>query len=221
MMRKKVLREGTPEGKKALESGKSKAKTLAKKIRAREKQSKNGESVDDLGYPVPEAALAYWNRKPEARNVLNQIGAARGQVRKLLPDDPMWSAVNLNGVLADLSAAYNRFTAAVPAYVCPYCKGNNTDSTWEIARAPGVNPKASCPPRGALLVRPAIESGSIPGRRNFGHKKGVLVLIRASCRTGILRRLLQRSEPKAQLPLVVEAFEAVYQHATQTEGVTT
>jgi hypothetical protein len=86
---KKVLREGTKEEKKALETGKAKAKPLAKKIRARAKQSSNGESVDDMGYPVPQAALTYWNRKSEARNVLNQIGAARGQVRKLLPDDPM------------------------------------------------------------------------------------------------------------------------------------
>jgi hypothetical protein len=124
---KKVLREGTPEEKKALETSKSKAKTLAKKIRAREKQSKNGESVDDMGYPVPQAALPYWNRKPEARNVLNQIVPARGQVRKLLPDDPMWSAVNLNGVLGDLSAAYNRFAAAIPVYVCPYCEGKKVD----------------------------------------------------------------------------------------------
>jgi hypothetical protein len=125
-----------------------KAKIEGKKKSAPPKSDK-GELVDDMGYPVPKAALPYWNRKPEARNVLNQIGAARGQVRKLLPDDPMWSAVNLNGVLSDLSGAYNRFTAAVPSYVCPYCKGNNTDSTWEIARAPGVNRKASCP-RGGL-----------------------------------------------------------------------
>jgi hypothetical protein len=127
----------------------AKAKIKGKKKAAPPKQSENGEPVDDMGYPVPKTALPYWNRKAEARNVLNQIGAARGQVRKLLPDDPMWSAVNLNGVFADLSAAYNRFTAAVPSYVCPYCKGNNTDSTWEIARAPGVNRKASCP-RGGL-----------------------------------------------------------------------
>ena len=120
---KKVLRKGTDEEKTALESGKSKAKTLAKKIRAREKQSSNGESVDDMGYPVPEAALAYWNRKPEARNVLNQIGAARCQVRKLVPDDPMWSAVNLNGVLADLSAAYNPFYGGYSGARMPVCKG--------------------------------------------------------------------------------------------------
>lgn len=86
------------------------------------------ESEDDSGFAIPEPALVYWNRKPEARNVLNQISAARGQVKKLLPDDPMWSAVNLNGVIADLNSAFNRFSAAVPAHVCPYCKGVKPDN---------------------------------------------------------------------------------------------
>lgn len=66
----------------------AKAKIKGKKKAAPPKQSENGEPVDDMGYPVPKTALPYWNRKAEARNVLNQIGAARGQVRKLLPDDP-------------------------------------------------------------------------------------------------------------------------------------
>jgi len=48
-------------------------------------------------------------------------------VRQLTPDDPMWCEVNLNGVLADLSNAINRFAAAVPAYVCVYCQGRNPD----------------------------------------------------------------------------------------------
>ncbi len=125
---KKVLRDGTKEEKRSLESGTAKAKPLASKIRDREKLGANGQVVDDMGYPVPEPARVYWNRKPEAKNVLAQIGAVRGQVKKLLTDDPMWSAVNLNGVLADLSSAYNRFTAAIPAYVCPYCKGVKIDN---------------------------------------------------------------------------------------------
>jgi hypothetical protein len=196
---KKVLRGGTNEEKKALESGEAKAKPLAEKIRQREKQSKSGEFVDDMGYPIPPNAAPYWHRKYEAKNVLNQIGAARGQVRKLLPDDPMWSAENLNGVLADLSAAYNRFTAAVPSYVCPYCKGNNTDSTWEIARAPGVNRKASCPGGEALPVPTGDRERKHPGAQNFVHKKGVLVLIRGSCRTAILRGLLHRQSTRSTL----------------------
>jgi hypothetical protein len=45
---KKVLREGTDEEKKALETGKAKAKPLAEKIRRREKQSEDGEPVRGL-----------------------------------------------------------------------------------------------------------------------------------------------------------------------------
>lgn len=85
-------------------------------------------ATDDNGSIIPPAALPYWNRKPEAKNVLNQISACRGQVKKLEPSDPMWSSVNLNGVLADLNSAYNRFAAAIPAYVCPYCKGVKVDN---------------------------------------------------------------------------------------------
>jgi hypothetical protein len=85
-------------------------------------------ATDDNGSVIPPAALPYWNRKPEAKNVLNQISACRGQVKKLEPSDPMWSSVNLNGVLADLNSAYNRFAAAIPAYVCPYCKGVKVDN---------------------------------------------------------------------------------------------
>ena len=124
---KKVLRDGTKEEKKSLESGTAKAKPLASKIRDREKLEANGQVVDDMGYLVPKTALAYWNRKPEAKNVLGQISAARGQVKKLLEDDPMWAGVSLNGVIADLSSAFNRFAAAVPAYVCPYCDGVKPD----------------------------------------------------------------------------------------------
>lgn len=88
----------------------------------------NGEAIDDMGIPVPKQALAYWDRKGEAKMVLGQISAARSQVKKLMPDDPMWSAVNLNGVLGELSSAYNRFSAAIPAYVCPYCEGKKPDN---------------------------------------------------------------------------------------------
>jgi len=120
---KTVLRHGTNNEIKALETGEAKAKPLAKIIRDRGKEMAGGIPVDDAGTAIPKSALEYWNRKPEANNVLNQIRAAKGQVKKLLADDPMWAEVNLNGVLADLGSAANRFAAAVPAYVCPYCKG--------------------------------------------------------------------------------------------------
>ncbi len=86
------------------------------------------EVVDTNGVSIPLAARPYWDRKTEAKQVLAQISAARGKVKKLMPDDPMWSGVNLNGVIADLNSAYNRFAASVPAHVCPLCKGEKPDA---------------------------------------------------------------------------------------------
>lgn len=91
------------------------------------KKIEKAQVVDTNGDTVPEPAISYWNRKKEAKSVLNQISACRGQVKNLDQNDPMWSNVNLNGVIGDLSNAYNRFAAAVPAYVCPYCKGVKVD----------------------------------------------------------------------------------------------
>jgi hypothetical protein len=144
---KKVLRKGTNNEIKALETGKAKAKPLAAAIRKRETDATgSSDLLDENGVSVPVNAREYWNRRSEAKNVLAQIQAARGQVKKLLPDDPMWSAVNLNGVLADLNNAINRFSSAVPAYVCPYCKGKAENckgckgrgviSKWEWSMVP-------------------------------------------------------------------------------------
>lgn len=111
----------------SVKRAKAKIKGKTRKENVARDNAGNG-PVDDEGVEIPKAALPYWNRKPEARNVLNQISACRGQVKKLEPSDPMWSSVNLNGVLADLNSAYNRFAAAIPAYVCPYCKGVKVDN---------------------------------------------------------------------------------------------
>ena len=83
----------------------------------------SGVCSDTNGVAIPESSMAYWNRKPEAQQVLSQISKIRTEIKKLSPDDPMWSGINLNGVIADLNSAYNRFAASVPAYVCPVCKG--------------------------------------------------------------------------------------------------
>src|SRR5207249_3881637 len=55
--------------------------------------------VDDI--PIPKPAIKYWNRRDEAKGILRQISSIRIEIEKLLPDDPMWCEVNLNGVLAD------------------------------------------------------------------------------------------------------------------------
>src|SRR2546430_17417380 len=67
-----------------------------------------------------------------------------------------------------------------PSYICSYCKGNNTDSTWEIARAPGVNRKSRMSPGG--FAGSDRRSGAAPTvapkffgakRRGGSHRKQV------------------------------------------------
>src|SRR4029453_16568492 len=80
---------------------------------------------------VPLPARRYWDRIPEAKMVLGQIRAAKSQVQKLLTDDPMWVEVGLNGAIGSLNDAANRFSNAMPAYVCPFCKGLKPESCRE------------------------------------------------------------------------------------------
>jgi hypothetical protein len=103
------------------------------KIRGKTKPPKpeppaDGELVDKAGIKIPPVGIPYWNRIPEAKEVLSKLRAAKKAIKELLPDDPMWSEVNLNGMLGDLGSAINRFSSAIPEYVCPYCKGKKSDA---------------------------------------------------------------------------------------------
>ena len=81
------------------------------------------EPLDDNGKPVPPSARKYWDRRDEAKALLNGIRAQKRIITELSDHDAMWCEVSLQGVLADLTSAISRFSSAVPAYVCPYCKG--------------------------------------------------------------------------------------------------
>lgn len=108
-----------------------------KKLRQKSQLPAETAIVDDMGYPVPGTARAYWNRKGEAEAVLSKLRHAKRAIGELLPDDPMWCEVNLNGVIADLSSAISRFTGAIPSYVCPQCDGREPDNC-EVCKGRGV-----------------------------------------------------------------------------------
>lgn len=118
---KSVVEHGT---KKDIESIKRGETTVAKIAFRIQSESKNGaEDVDASGYAVPAPALPYWRRKAEAEEILNFIRSAKKKVNALDKDDPMWRKASLNGVLADLDSAINRFRGGVPAHVCGHCDG--------------------------------------------------------------------------------------------------
>ena len=91
---------------------KRKKRANAPKLRPeREQESPDSQIVDETGFPVPAGdAQFYWLRRPEAEAVLSKMRLAKRAVKELLPDDPMWHGVNLNGVLGDLGSAINRFS---------------------------------------------------------------------------------------------------------------
>ena len=72
---------------------------------------------------MPPNARKIWDRREEAKTLLNGIRAQKRIINALSDHDLMWCEVNLQGVIADIGSAISRFTSAVPAYVCPYCKG--------------------------------------------------------------------------------------------------
>jgi len=83
--------------------------------------------VDSSGIVVPESALPYWYRKVEVTDIINAINAVKRKVQAIPKDDPLYAHVGLNAVLSDLRSATGRLMAAIPAHVCPYCKGLKPD----------------------------------------------------------------------------------------------
>ncbi len=112
-----VLKEAKRHGEITAKSIKSAAKSV---------QGRNGEEavLDNAGIAVPATALPYWNRKSEVNEIINAVHAIKRKIEAIPKDDPMYANVGLSGVVGDLKSAINRITGAVPAHVCPYCKGN-------------------------------------------------------------------------------------------------
>ncbi len=83
--------------------------------------------TDILGNKITAGAAPYWRRKSEVKEIINQIHAIQRKIETIPKDDPMYANVGLSGVTGDLKSAVNRLMAAVPAYLCPYCKGIKPD----------------------------------------------------------------------------------------------
>ncbi len=87
-------------------------------------QRGNGETVemDSGGKVIPSTALPYWRRKNEVQEIINQINSIKRKMNDA-QSDPMYCEVGVNGVLSSLNDVVGRLRAAIPAHVCPYCKG--------------------------------------------------------------------------------------------------
>lgn len=80
--------------------------------------------LDSIGWPIPEKALPYWNRKQEIQDILTELSKLKGLLKaKQEEDDPMWREVNFSGAIADLSRLWTNIQTAKPYVVCPTCQG--------------------------------------------------------------------------------------------------
>jgi hypothetical protein len=103
----------------------SKAKIRGKTNEKKPVQDRNGSEtiLDNSGIAVPATALGFWSRKTEVNEIINAIHAIKRKIEVIPKEDPLYANVGLSGVVGDLKSAINRLTGAVPAHVCPYCKG--------------------------------------------------------------------------------------------------
>lgn len=117
-----------------LEKAASKAKSEHRPLTARDinsaaPPSKKPEPVvekvlDSTGYPVPDDALALWNRSHEAQEILTYISTIKSKILKAMSaEDLLFRCVNFNSVLAALHQAYEDCKRAKPYAVCPTCLG--------------------------------------------------------------------------------------------------
>ncbi len=128
-----------------LKEAKLNGQITAKSIKLAADKVKRSEGIDDEngsdcvdvnGRRIHGEALAYWNRKTEVTEIINAIHSIKRKIEAIPKDDPLYATVGLSGVVGDLKSAINRLTGAVPAHLCPYCKG--TIANCKACRGTGV-----------------------------------------------------------------------------------
>jgi hypothetical protein len=81
---------------------------------------------DNVGTPVPEDALPYWNRRQEVQDVLTQISRMRAMIKSARDsEDCLWAKHGQDGY-EYLSRAYSYLSDALPHAVCLQCQGSYT-----------------------------------------------------------------------------------------------
>lgn len=80
--------------------------------------------VDATGYPIPERAIAIWERRDTAGALIADLRSVRSFLEAAVKSkDILFSEVNLNAADCELESLISRITAAIPYAVCPSCQG--------------------------------------------------------------------------------------------------
>jgi hypothetical protein len=80
--------------------------------------------VDACGVPIPEHAIAIFERRGEVVEMLDKIAKIRNKIE--IADslnDPLFKQCRTEGILLDISKVYRHIAIALPQHVCPWCGG--------------------------------------------------------------------------------------------------
>lgn len=100
------------------------AKTLTEQSKSKPKTATEEPVLDKTGYPVPDRALALWNRSKEVMAELQKLSSIKSVLKTVQEgNDLLWSTVNFSAALADLENAWSRIKEALPYAVCTSCQG--------------------------------------------------------------------------------------------------
>jgi hypothetical protein len=79
--------------------------------------------VDEMGFPLPEVSIPFWNRRDEIQSLMSHVSAVRGALKHYQDDkDEMLSDLH-NALSQQLATVYLSLADRKPYAVCPYCDG--------------------------------------------------------------------------------------------------
>jgi hypothetical protein len=80
--------------------------------------------MDACGIPIPEHAIAIFERRGEVVEMLDKIAKIRNKIEIAdSMNDPLFRQCRTEGILLDISKVYRHIAIALPQHVCPWCGG--------------------------------------------------------------------------------------------------
>lgn len=85
--------------------------------------------LDETGYPIPEKAMVFWQRRIEVQVCINNASTIKEAVERAWHDgkdpDPLFFGKGklTQNIITDLQALVRHLKSSLPYAVCPYCQG--------------------------------------------------------------------------------------------------
>lgn len=117
---KRVLETAPRKQIKAIEEGKTTAKTVLKEIKANAQSAK-----DKLGFAIPKPIESDWQEAETFRETLNALHRIKLRIEKAIEDRELAFREITNSTVADLHNAWSNLERVLPYAVCPTCEGHN------------------------------------------------------------------------------------------------